>query len=144
MKAIIRALALFIVRSMQPLSLIEDENFRAFIKTIDPRITLPCRSTLTKTILPEIYAEAKARLIVELAQTSSVALTADCWTSSTMASYLTVTAHFINSKVNMISRVLYTKHVEVSHTSENLVTLFKGILFILSIIVIRIIVFCFY
>lgn len=66
MQAIMLALTLFIVRSMQPLSLVEDELFRTFIKTIDPRITLPCRSTLTKTILPELRRSKKqiARVVV--------------------------------------------------------------------------------
>ncbi len=66
MQAIIRAISLFIVRGMQPHSLVEDEHFRACVKAIDPRITLPCRSTLTKTILPELYAEAEAKMLVEL------------------------------------------------------------------------------
>lgn len=129
MQAIMRAIALFIVRSMQPLSLVEDEHFRTFIKTIDPRITLPCRSTLTKTILPELYGEAKNKLLVELSQADGIALTTDCWTSSTMASYITVTAHYINDdKVKIISRVLATIMVEGSHTAENLAEIIKGML----------------
>jgi hypothetical protein len=121
MQLIIRALALFIVRGMQPLSLVEDEHFRDFIKAIDPGITLQCRSTLTKTILPAIYAETKAKLAAELSQAKYISLTADCWTSSTMASYLTVTAHyFLDNKVKLISRVLETKFLKISHTSENL------------------------
>ena len=128
MQAIIRALALFLVRSMQPLSLVGDEHFRTFIKVIDPRITLPCRSTLTKTILTELYGEAKNKLLVELSQTNNIALTADCWTSRTMASYITVTAHYIkDEKVKMTSRVLATNIVEVNHTSENLADIIKGI-----------------
>jgi hypothetical protein len=128
MQSIIRALALFLVRSMQPLSLIEDEHFRTFIKVIDPRITLPCRSTLTKTILPELSGEAKNKLLVELSQTNNIALTADCWTSRTMASYITVTAHYIkDEKVKMTSRVLATNIVEVNHTSVNLADIIKGI-----------------
>ena len=128
MQSIIRALALFLVRSMQPLSLVEDEHFRTFIKVIDPRITLPCRSTLTKTILTELYGEAKNKLLVELSQTNNIALTADCWTSRTMASYITVTAHYIkDEKVKMTSRVLATNIVEVNHTSENLADIIKGI-----------------
>jgi hypothetical protein len=127
MQAIIRALALFIVRGMQPLSLVDDEHFRAFFKAIDPRITLPCRSTLTKTILPDLYAEAKAKMLVELSQTDNIALTTDCWTSLSMVGYITVTAHFINDKVKMISRVLTTRIVEESHTSENLAEILKAI-----------------
>ena len=81
MQVINRALALFIVRGMQPFSLIENGHFRDFFKAIDLGITLPCRSTLTKTILPEIYAETKAKLIAELSHAKHISLTADFWTS---------------------------------------------------------------
>ena len=130
MQSIIRALALFLVRSMQPLSLVEDEHFRTFIKVIDPRITLPCRSTISKTILPELYVKSKTNFSWNYlrAHTNNIALTADCWTSRTMASYITVTAHYIkDEKVKMTSRVLATNIVEVNHTSENLADIIKGI-----------------
>jgi hypothetical protein len=78
-------------------------------------------------ILPELYAEAKAMMLVELSQMNSVALTADCWTTLSMVSYITVTAHFINDNVKMISCVLNTRIVETSHTSENLAEILKGI-----------------
>ena len=53
--AFIRALALYIVRTMQPLSLVDFPHFNAFIRFIDPRFTLPCRNTVTHSVLHEIY-----------------------------------------------------------------------------------------
>jgi hypothetical protein len=115
------------IRRVHRIFNIDDEHFRTFIKTIDQRITLPCRSTLTKTILPELHGEAKNKLLVELSQANSVALTTDCWTSATMASYITVTAHYItDERVKIISRILATNMVEVSHTSEDLAEVIKG------------------
>ncbi|KZS13406.1 Uncharacterized protein APZ42_021473 [Daphnia magna] len=128
MKAILRALVLFLVRGMHPLSMVEDEHFRAFVKAIDPRITLPCRKTLTHSLLPEMYAEAKAKLVTELSLANHIALTADCWTSLTNASYMTVTAHFINDQLKMVSRVLSTLVLEVSHTSENIAAHLKSVI----------------
>ena len=74
-----------------------------------------------------MYAEAKAKLETELSLASFIALTADCWTSLTNASYMTVTAHYINEKLKMVSRVLSTMVLEVSHTSENIATHLKAI-----------------
>ena len=62
MKAILRALVLFLVRGMHPLSMVEDEHFRAFVKAIDPRIALPCRKTLTHSLLPEMYCVLRQRI----------------------------------------------------------------------------------
>ena len=127
MKFILRALAIFLVRGMHPLSMVEDEHFREFIKAIDPRIELPSRKTLSHTILPELSAEAKARLFTELSQAEYIALTTDCWTSLTNASYMTVTAHFLTDKIKMVSRVLCTLAVEVRHTAENLAAHLKSV-----------------
>jgi hypothetical protein len=38
MKKLIRALMIFIAKSLLPLSIVDDPNFAAFIKCIDPRI----------------------------------------------------------------------------------------------------------
>lgn len=127
MKLIIRALPLFLVRSMHPLSMVDDPHFREFIKAIDPRVELPSRKTFTHTILPELYAEAKAKLLTELSQAEHIALTTDCWTSMTNANYMTVTAHFITNKIKMVSRVLCTLAVDVSHTAENLASHLKTV-----------------
>ena len=44
-----------------------------------------------------------------------------------MASYLTVTAHyFLENKNKLITRVLETKFLEISHTSENFQTTLTG------------------
>jgi len=74
-----------------------------------------------ENILPEIYAKTKAKLIAELSQAKHISLTVECWTSSTTVSILTVTAHyFLENKVKLISHVIETKFLEISHTSENL------------------------
>jgi hypothetical protein len=36
---------------MQPLSLVENQHFSDLIRNNDPRLTLPCRGTITHTIL---------------------------------------------------------------------------------------------
>ena len=120
MKAILRVLTLYIVRSMQPLSIFDDVHFRDLIQHIDPRLSLPSRSTLTHSHLPELYREAKAKLKQKLAAVKWVALTADGWTSNSNDGYLTGTVHYVSDKMKMVSRVLSTWCVEVSHTSENL------------------------
>lgn len=105
---------------MQPLSIVEDVNFRALIHHIDPRLSLPSRSTLTHSLLPELNREAKFKLMQKLSAVKWVALTADGWTSITNEGYLTVTVHYISDKMKTVSRVLSTWCIEVSHTAENL------------------------
>ncbi|KAK4007660.1 hypothetical protein OUZ56_012813 [Daphnia magna] len=58
------------------------------------------------------------------ASVSTDALTAECWTSLTNASYMTVTAHFINDQLKMVSRVLSTFSLAILNKCRNIVTFF--------------------
>ncbi|KZS07455.1 Uncharacterized protein APZ42_028826 [Daphnia magna] len=89
------------IASLLPLSIVDDPNFVAFIKCIDARIE-----------------DGRLKLIHELVRVDYVALTTDCWTSLNNYSYLTVTAHYINHKMKMMSRVLSTVHMENNHTAH--------------------------
>jgi hypothetical protein len=48
------ALGSFIARSMQPLALVDDQNFRDLIFYVEPLsiLSIPYRNTMTHTILP--------------------------------------------------------------------------------------------
>lgn len=48
-----------------------------------------------------------------------VSLTTDLWTSSTMESYITVTAHYITDERTMKARVLTTSLMAERHTASN-------------------------
>ena len=96
MKNFIRTLLLFIAKSMQALSIVDDASFIDPVRCIDTRIVLPCRNTITFTHLPEIFEEVRLKLMEELRLAYYVALTTDGWTSIKNTGYLTVTVHNIN------------------------------------------------
>lgn len=116
MESVNRAVLLFIVRGMHPLSLVDSCHFTTLVKALDPRIELPCRSTLTTVLLPNLYEEAKRKLQSEIDSVDHVALTADGWTSITGDSYVTV-IHFISNQLKMLTRALTTSVMPESHTS---------------------------
>ncbi len=58
-------------------------QFNNLAKVLDPRIQLPCRLTLKKVLLPDLYEEAKRNLQSEIDSVNHVHLTADGWTSIT-------------------------------------------------------------
>ncbi|XP_046335904.1 E3 SUMO-protein ligase ZBED1-like [Haliotis rufescens] len=79
-KAITKALAQFIVKDLQPFSIVESEGFVNLVKTLEPRYKLPNRKTLSKKIIPEMYEETKQEVIDKLSQAEAVSLTTDGWT----------------------------------------------------------------
>jgi hypothetical protein len=58
LKGCFLALGLLTARSMQPLALVDDQNFRDWIFHVDPRLSIPCRNTMTHTILPQLFRYA--------------------------------------------------------------------------------------
>lgn len=67
----------------------------------------------------------KDKIIDELKETESVALTSDAWTSRTCENYVTITVHFMQSDWNMKSYVLQTRHLDVSHPGLNIGNVLK-------------------
>ena len=57
-----RELMLFIIRAMHCPSIVDNPHFIRFVRHLDPRITIPCRRTITHSLLPEIYNETVNKL----------------------------------------------------------------------------------
>ncbi|XP_065317422.1 uncharacterized protein LOC135925831 [Gordionus sp. m RMFG-2023] len=86
----------FIIDTVQPLSLVDNDSFIKMINTFSPRTKIFCRQTLMARIL-ESFKEMKESLILNLSDVSYVCTTADCWTHNRRA-YLGITAHWIDPK----------------------------------------------
>ncbi|CAK9300813.1 unnamed protein product [Gordionus sp. m RMFG-2023] len=69
----------FIINTVQPLSLVDNDSFIKMINTFSPRTKIFCRQTFMARIL-ESFKEMKEYLILNLSDVSYVCTTADCWT----------------------------------------------------------------
>ena len=114
------ALGIFVVRDLQPLQVVENEGLRYFVAKLDPQYELPSRKTLTEKILPELYRQSKEKLAGLLNETDFISITTDCWTSVANESYLGITAHFFDSKFNLVSVMLDMPAIEKDETAESL------------------------
>lgn len=86
-----------IVRDLQPLSIVEDEGFKGFVRALDPKYKLPGRKKLTEVHLVKMFSDCKGKVLEALQDASSVVLTTDMWTSLSTEAYLTVTCHIIQN-----------------------------------------------
>lgn len=77
--------------------------------------------------MPELYLEAREKLLQVLCKVIYVAVTTDCWTSPTRDSYLTMAVHYIDDGLNKVSRVFVTRSLEVTHNFENLASVLSSI-----------------
>ena len=60
---------------------------------IDPYISVPCRQTVTQTILPQQLSIVREKLQKVLDNASDVSLTSDIWTDWRTHAFLAVTVH---------------------------------------------------
>ncbi|XP_077094330.1 E3 SUMO-protein ligase ZBED1-like [Siphateles boraxobius] len=103
--------------SMRPYSLVEEPGFKYLLHVLEPRYNMPSRTHMRQTVVPSIYNQTRTLMEHELSAAPSVSLTTDGWTSRATESYLTVTAHFIDSDWKMKASVLQTRPLYEQHTS---------------------------
>lgn len=81
------------------------------------RYEIPSRRTLGRTIIPQIMEKVKGNVQVLLNAASYIAITTDIWTSMNTDSFMTLTAHFVDSiLLKLKTVVLCTKKLESNHT----------------------------
>lgn len=115
--SISRAITRFVVKEMQPFSIISSSSFREILRELNPEFIPPNKETISSIYVPSWYNVEMQKLQTELASTEAVAITADHWTSLGGDHYLTVTAHFIKDWT-LQNKVLQTKAVYESQTGE--------------------------
>ena len=119
-KKLTRSVAGFIVREMQPLSIVSSVGLRTMLKDFRPDYKLPSRPHFTDVVLRGMYQETRGRVQAELSKASGISLTTDGWTSAATQGYITITAHALDSKFSLQSFVLQTREMTDSHTAANL------------------------
>ena len=91
----------WIICDQQSFSIVENNDFIAFVATLDPRYKLPSRQTVS-TKIQWIYKRQCETLKVYFNNLSSkVALTTDVWTACTNQAYMSITLHWINDEWKM-------------------------------------------
>jgi hypothetical protein len=77
-----------IVKMNLPISIVDEPSFIIMLSAFNNRLKLPCRQTLSKTLIPEKAKQAKALLKSQLDVVNYCSLTCDGWTSEGNHSYL--------------------------------------------------------
>ncbi|XP_072523493.1 E3 SUMO-protein ligase ZBED1-like isoform X2 [Salminus brasiliensis] len=108
-----------IVTDLQPLSLVEEEGFQRFVKALHPHSDISLSASLIRAELLHMYEQMRLKVQQEVSHAKDLVLSAEVWSSSKEASYLTVTCHFINKNWELTSYMLETAHLLGEHTPDN-------------------------
>jgi hypothetical protein len=108
-----------IIKCGLPISLVDNDDFRDFLHTLDPKFKVPCRQTVTSSLLPAVKKSVSSKVQVFLDRSCDVALTTDIWSDRRCHSYLAVTVHaFVDGSPR--SMLLAFKALSGSHTGERI------------------------
>lgn len=117
---ITKDIGVFIAADMRPFSVVENVGFRKVLHTLEPKYTIPSRVHFARTVVPNLNKELKANVVQTLKKAESIAITTGGWTSRGMQSYITITAHTLNSDWELLNVVLQTRPLFESHTGANI------------------------
>ncbi|XP_041846931.1 E3 SUMO-protein ligase ZBED1-like [Melanotaenia boesemani] len=106
-----------IAKDLQPISIVEDRGFNAFVKTLDPHYRIPSRKRMMEGTITDLYNSCKDNVKAALQHAQSVVLPTDMWTSRTTEAYLTVSCHFIDNW-QMQEFVLETRCFPGQHAAD--------------------------
>lgn len=120
-KQVHKQLLKFIAVGYHPFSLIEEDEFKALVRLLNPKYELPSRKYLSNTLLEEDYRNCFERIMELVSQAQAIALTCDSWTNINNDSFFAVTAHFFDENYELRSPLLACKKFEERHTADNIV-----------------------
>jgi len=116
---ITQALAKMIAINQMPLSFCSSSGFQQFMAIVEPNYLI-CKEGAIKRRLKAYKSSVEEQIKKELRNAKSVSCTSDCWSSISLQSYITVTAHFIDDQWCPKSYTLTTHQLEDRHTALNL------------------------
>lgn len=124
-----KCLLKMITDDFQPFSIVENQGFKEFIHALSPNYELIHRKTLSNKPLPAEYEtrlQTTKKLVREYCET--ICITADCWTSKNLISYIAITGHFIHTETLQYKSILIQcSAIEGSYTRTKLATELKKI-----------------
>ncbi|CAG8850930.1 37004_t:CDS:2, partial [Gigaspora margarita] len=116
MQKLNNSLLRFIINSVQPLSIVEDEDFIKYSYDLDPKYKLPCRQVL-KDKIDEVYYDKITEIQQRINEANYISMTLDLWSSAAHTSYLGVTLHWVTNDFIPSEILLTIKEIPYPHTA---------------------------
>ena len=102
-----------------PLNIVEQQWFSDFMNVVDIKYKLPKRRNVG-TLVGRMFTAKQNELRDKLGQTHWISLTLDMWSDRRMRSYMGITAHFLDKKMELNSCLLDLTQFTGSHTADNI------------------------
>ncbi|KAL4632270.1 hypothetical protein ACB092_04G037900 [Castanea dentata] len=122
-----------IIKNGYSLKMVEHEDFKIFVKNLQPLFKLPSQDTLKDKIF-RAYREEKERLLKQIDKVLSFSLILNFWTGHGKKNkYCSFTLQFIEDGLKLKKKTIALKEVEYNYTGEALSEIVKCLLLDLNI-----------
>ncbi|WAR18582.1 ZC3HE-like protein [Mya arenaria] len=105
------------IESLMPFEFVENEAFKGFARTLEPKYHFPKKKKLI-TDVGMLYNKLKDKLKGELSKCDSVVLTHKVWRNTESELYDTIWVYFISEDWHLRKAVLRTSHID--HVAVNI------------------------
>ncbi|KAK1894085.1 Zinc finger BED domain containing protein 4 [Dissostichus eleginoides] len=68
-------------KDLRPFSVVKNGGFLRLVNTLEPKYAIPSRPYFSRTVLPALYKETKAKVTQSLKEAECISITTDGWTS---------------------------------------------------------------
>jgi hypothetical protein len=116
-----------IVKYYLPFQIVESPHFQNFAHKLNGAYKMPTRKSVSDVLPPQMYNVTKEKLKPSVDCADAVTVTTDGWTSIKNESYLSITAHNINSEMELKSSLFKCFKYDEKHTAVNLVQELKRV-----------------
>lgn len=105
---------------IQPFSVVGDTGFRRLLNFLAPKYNIKSRIYYSKTLLPSLFENLKAKIRIKLEHAKYLSFTSDAWSSNDLKhSLLSLTVHFIDENFEPAFFVIGASPIKGSHDSNN-------------------------
>ncbi|KAL7280274.1 hypothetical protein ACG7TL_005187 [Trametes sanguinea] len=117
----------WVARSLRPLSVVEDHDFKVLMKTGRPEYWIPSRRTVARDV-HQVFAKTRIRVAQMLNEyEGDLNVASDCWTSPNHRAFMAITVHLAFDG-EPLCLPLDLVEVPFSHTGEALASAFQRVL----------------
>ena len=117
----------FIALSNVPFSIVEDELFKQYSFALNPKYSLPSRSTIVRNI-STIYETAVLKAIDIITNVKYFSISCDFWSVKRLGIYGLLILYFDDTTKSKKSILLSLKHVEYPHTGKRVLEITDSLL----------------
>ncbi|XP_078286732.1 E3 SUMO-protein ligase ZBED1-like isoform X2 [Rhinoraja longicauda] len=113
-----RAISDFMMTDLLPLRTVEGEGFVQMMNVLEPTYKIPTVAFFAQTVLRDMYAQTKLRVMDSMKSQRHCTLSIDLWKHKQSCSYITVSAHQVDGAYDLRNFVLSTRVVGEEDTAE--------------------------